>query len=363
MILELLRTQAIDTPWPIVFDDSSSVSGRLGLNDICRTKCVDRPCKSSRGSLIGTRCHLGLTVYESRVDNEVVRVFGVVGPQHRDALPTHVDFKKACKGRTVTAQDFAEWISKIRLLAESIKNRQDEKMAQALEPLHDVMRTAKDVALLAEQLLAESTPDVADKFSAASSTQRALVKTASLLVDTFDLLEIYLNPLAAGFGQRRSIEVYKLIDKLSKIASIARRQEQRALVHLIGSTRRSYDLFDSFKLIPLTLIDNAQKYSRQGTNVKVEVVEIGSSLVVTVISEGALLSADEQKRIFERGFRGFAARAVHPTGMGLGLYIAQTVARANGTHISVNSVPLQFQIARIAQGTNSFSFTLHGGVP
>lgn len=360
MIIELLRSTVIESPWPIFFEDGTDLGGRLGLNQICITKCTNQPCKSSRSTLIGTRCQLGLTVYESRIEETIIRVFGVVGPQHRDMLPTHPDFKKACKGRSVTALEFAEWVAKIRALAAVIKANHDQRMAVALEPLHDAMRLAKDVALLAEQTLNENTPNGADKFISASPTQRSLVKTASLLVDTFDLLEIYLNPKAAGFGQRRSVEIYKLLDKLSKIASLARRQEQRVPVQIFGSTRRSYDVFESFKLIPLALIDNAQKYSRAGTVVKVEVTEVGSSLEVEITSEGALLSTEEQKNIFERGFRGAAAKAVHPSGMGLGLYIAQTVAHANGISITVSSISLQFQIAGISQGRNIFRFTLRG---
>jgi len=154
------------------------------------------------------------------------------------------------------------------------------------------------------------------------------------------------------------VEIYKLLDKLAKIACLARRQEQRPAVKLQGNTRRAFDVYESFKLIPLTLIDNAQKYSRKGCQVVVQVDETPLGLQVAVISEGALLSADEQAQVFKRGFRGQAAITMHPSGMGLGLYVAQTVALAHGSTVSVASTSLGFEIASIPQARNTFSFSV-----
>jgi hypothetical protein len=117
------------------------------------------------------------------------------------------------------------------------------------------MLLARDVEQLAQQEMLAANPDALDPFAVASANQRALVKSASLLVDTFDLLEIYLNPQAAAFGQPRTVEIYKLLDKLAKIAGLARKQEHRPAVKLQGNTRRAFDVYESFKLIPLTLIE------------------------------------------------------------------------------------------------------------
>lgn len=358
MIVDLLKSGAVRVPWPTRLPDGAELDGHLGVNEVCRKKCQTQQCAIDRGTLIGTRCPMGLTVYEGRVAEARIQVFGVVGPQHRDALPTHADFKQACKGRSVTAQEFSAWLSTLKTLEETVKESQERRLAEALEPLHDAMRLARDVEQLAEQEILAANPGVLDPFAVASATQRALVKTASLLVDMFDLLEIYLNPQAAAFGQPRTVEVYKLLDKLAKIAGLARKQEQRPPVRLQGNTRRAFDVFESFKLIPLTLIDNAQKYSRKGCDVIVQVEEVPQGLHVAVISEGALLSADEQAQIFKRGFRGQAAITMHPSGMGLGLYVAQTVAHAHGSSVSVASVPLGFEIASIPQARNTFSFSV-----
>lgn len=362
MIDDLLKSGAVNVPWPTRLGGNDELNGALGINELCLTKCKTRQCSGDSGTLIGTRCHVGLTVYEGRVGGIRIQVFGVVGPQHRDLLPTHIEFKRACKGRAVTAQEFSLWINALKNLEETIRETHERKLAEALEPLHDAMRLARDVEQLAQNELLESNPNAIDRYASASSNQLALVKTASLLVDTFDLLEIYLNPLAAEFGQLRTVEIYKLLDKLAKIAGLARQKEQRPAVQIQGRTRRAYDVYESFKLIPLTLIDNAQKYSRKGCQVIVRVDERPQELQISVVSEGALLSTEEQGEIFLRGYRGKAALKVHPSGMGLGLYIAQTIAHAHGQKISVESFPLGFEISGISQARNTFSFMVKNTV-
>ena len=364
MIDLLLEAGGLNVPWPVRLPNGTIVPGAMGINQICENKCNSKSCFQSRSSLIGTRCEHGLTCYEGLIDNILIKVFGVVGPAHRESLPKHKDYKLACKGRSVTARDFSDWMQKIKYSFLILQDEQNKIMAEALEPLHDAMRLAKDVQQLVEKTLFENTSsDCTDAFGSATPTLKALLKTSVLLVDTFDLLEIYLNPESASFGQPRTVEIYKLLDKLSRIASLARQIERKPKVKLVGNTRKAFDVYESFKLIPITLIDNAQKYSRQDGEVIITIDEDGSSLEISITSEGAWLSPDDLDSIFTRGFRGSAAQTIYPSGMGLGLYIAQTVADAHGFKIKASSVKLGYQLDGFQQAKNIFSFTIRDVLP
>ncbi len=364
MIYLLLEAGGLNVPWPVLLPNGKIVPGTMGINQICENKCKSKSCFQSRGSLIGTRCEHGLTYYEGLIDNVLIKVIGVVGPAHREFLPKHKDYKLACKGRSVTAREFSDWMQKIKDNFSILQSAQKKIMAEALEPLHDAIRLARDVQQLAEKTLSENIPsDCTDAFGSATPTLKALLKTSVLLVDTFDLLEIYLNPKAASFGQPRTVEIYKLLDKLSKIAVLARQKEKKPNVQLVGNTRKAFDVFESFKLIPITLIDNAQKYSRQGGVVIITIDEGVSSLEISITSEGAWLSPDDLDSVFTRGFRGSAAQTIYPSGMGLGLYIAQTVADAHGFKIKASSVKLGYQLDGFQQAKNIFSFTIRDVLP
>jgi len=85
------------------------------------------------------------------------------------------------------------------------------------------------------------------------------------------------------------------------------------------------------------LIDNAVKYSPQGTAVLVSVRRGGRELVISVTDQGAGISAEELTRIFERMYR--VEKRVTPgiEGVGLGLAICQRLVEAHGGRIWAES--------------------------
>jgi K+-sensing histidine kinase KdpD len=84
------------------------------------------------------------------------------------------------------------------------------------------------------------------------------------------------------------------------------------------------------------LLDNAAKYSRAGSIIKIEGTMDRDWLVVSVSDEGAGLTADEQQQVGRRSFRSDRLAATI-AGSGLGLWIAGTFVAANGGRLSAES--------------------------
>jgi signal transduction histidine kinase len=76
------------------------------------------------------------------------------------------------------------------------------------------------------------------------------------------------------------------------------------------------------------LIENALRYSPQGTPVRVEWSSDGGEAVLAVLDRGKGVSAEERESVFERFYRGEAGRGV--PGTGLGLPIVSALARRWG---------------------------------
>ena len=68
---------------------------------------------------------------------------------------------------------------------------------------------------------------------------------------------------------------------------------------------------------------------------------------VEVADDGIGIAAHELPQVFERHFRGEAARRKRPDGSGLGLAIAQALARAHGGQVTLGSTPGQGTVARL----------------
>src|SRR5439155_12618873 len=86
----------------------------------------------------------------------------------------------------------------------------------------------------------------------------------------------------------------------------------------------------------LVLLDNALKYSRAGGDVVVTVDRGDSEVSVTIKDSGIGISAADLPHIFERFYR--ANRARSDGGHGIGLSLAESIARAHGARIEVRSV-------------------------
>lgn len=79
------------------------------------------------------------------------------------------------------------------------------------------------------------------------------------------------------------------------------------------------------------LLENAVKYSDLRTTIYVrasrESVRNRPAVVISVVSSGLPISNVETNKLFERGFRGSAARQKVPAGTGIGLYLANRVMK------------------------------------
>jgi signal transduction histidine kinase len=86
------------------------------------------------------------------------------------------------------------------------------------------------------------------------------------------------------------------------------------------------------------LISNAIKYTRAGGSVSVTARCEDSQVCLCVSDTGVGIPADEQVRVFQPFYRGRAGGRF-AEGMGLGLTIAQDLARAHGGRLEMDSTP------------------------
>jgi two-component system sensor histidine kinase KdpD len=84
------------------------------------------------------------------------------------------------------------------------------------------------------------------------------------------------------------------------------------------------------------LLDNACKYSRSGSEVKVSLGVSDTAITIDVWNAGSPIASKERGRIFERFYRGTSAHMQVP-GSGLGLYVARKIADAHGGTVELGA--------------------------
>jgi signal transduction histidine kinase len=100
---------------------------------------------------------------------------------------------------------------------------------------------------------------------------------------------------------------------------------------------------EDLELIWVNLLENAIRYSPEGSTVRISAVASDGNAVVRIEDQGVGISAEELAHVFERFHRGDASRARETGGFGLGLAISKALTEAYGGTISAQS--------RVGQGT------------
>ena len=101
-------------------------------------------------------------------------------------------------------------------------------------------------------------------------------------------------------------------------------------------------------LVLVNLLDNAVKFSPRGALIRVQLQADASEALLRVCDSGPGIGVTEMPYLFERFYRGSAARAGAAPGVGLGLALSQAIAQAHGGRI---------EAANLAGGGTAF--TLH----
>lgn len=85
------------------------------------------------------------------------------------------------------------------------------------------------------------------------------------------------------------------------------------------------------------LLENAVKYSPEGSDIWVELEEKGDQVVTSVSDRGIGIPSDELGQVFERFHRGRQVSSTNYGGLGLGLYITKQIVERHGGTIWVES--------------------------
>lgn len=105
---------------------------------------------------------------------------------------------------------------------------------------------------------------------------------------------------------------------------------------------------DAITQVCYNLLDNAIKFSAEGSTMGISITTKGGKAHVAVRNTGATIPPDELAMIFDRFHKSDKSRSVDRDGVGLGLYIVKTILNNHKENITVTS----------QDGVTEFMFTL-----
>ncbi|MGI6029062.1 MAG: HAMP domain-containing sensor histidine kinase [Candidatus Heteroscillospira sp.] len=153
--------------------------------------------------------------------------------------------------------------------------------------------------------------------------------TESLMKKSFDISEVLMRTLLSLEGKINSRHLDVDVEL----------PEEHFIVRGEG---------DAITQVVYNLLDNAIKFSKEGTSIGLSLWKQDNKAYVSVKNHGDTIPTDQLNLIFDRFHKTDRSRSMDREGVGLGLYIVKTILNNHNEDISVTSV----------DGVTEFVFTL-----
>lgn len=357
-MLEIIRAAS---PYPTIREDGELFDGLLLPQSKKCVLCIDRSCRRNmdggqvNGYPLHVVCEYGLSVIAIPTSVGILLVNGVYIPEHNPAMPKNT--RKANRQRKIATATIDMYWRSIKKTEDTILEAIEQRTTYAVSGIHDIRTAVSLVYRNAEVIVANFRGDsMEEKIEQASPDMKCLLKSVQLLKSRLEMTSIANNPISASFGRKRQTPIYKMFHRMVRLFEEEANQKLVS-IRMRGSSFSTALLYDSFESVPLVLLDNAVKYAFPNTEITVTVEDRSSAISVSVSSIGQIVPPEEAPLIFEKSYRAEGAKRFTSSGSGLGLFIAQTVALANGFSIQYSSEPSGEDDGG---GENSFSFAIYG---
>jgi len=196
---------------------------------------------------------------------------------------------------------------------------------------HELKTPVGGLSLLAEAIAdARDDPEAVERF--ASRIQLESARLGKLIKEIVDLSRLQS---ADGLTEARRVRIADVVREAIEISQVeAQAKDIRIVERVDPATVVDGDLSLLVTAVR-NLIGNAISYSPAGTEVGIGAAIGADAVTITVTDHGRGIPPAEQERIFERFYRGDAARSRATGGTGLGLAIVKHICANHGGGVSV----------------------------
>lgn len=330
---------------------STSVQILLNIWLLAKTMFVDRQYLDVTGVILiyAGLTSLSLGFFVSRGITERVRKIGGAAQQVAEG---DLSVRLSINGNDEIAQLTASFNRMAAALQQSAADQQKlEKNRRDLIAWvsHDLRTPLAALRAMIEALADGVVRDEEEVFRYFDQSLREIRHLSHLIDDLFDLSQIDIGDMVL---RKEPTDLNALIQEaLGNLTASASRKQITLQANLPEELGPISAASDKLQRVLYNLIANAIAYSPEGSQVTVQAKCQPDSVDVAVINTGVTLAPDVLNRVFDRFYRGDAARTQGQDkgrGAGLGLAIAKGFIEAHGGTIKASS----------SNNETRFSFTL-----
>ena len=200
---------------------------------------------------------------------------------------------------------------------------------------HDLKTPLARIQGNAELALSDSADQMTPKQK--QSLQSIVHTTEGLSTYVETLLDLTRIESSKVHLNKSSKDINSVINEVVKAKSLLAREKQ---IEIQTKLEPLFSFKFDVKLIQqviANLVENAIKYSPEGSLVTLTSKEDGSWVRVSVIDEGYGISVEDQDKLFTKFFRGSDPKTQTEKGTGLGLYLVKYFVELHEGFVNLNS--------------------------
>lgn len=217
------------------------------------------------------------------------------------------------------------------ILSTSGKEKKENNQIKGLiSDISHQLRTPLTNILMYEELLEEGGGLDEEQRLFLSNIREAAVKSQWLLKNLVNVSRLETGAIAfvaeREYLRRTIVEAAQEVEGLARERNIRIELEEFQDVPVLQNRRWTREVF-------VNLLENALKYSPQGTEIRVAVKRQVSYVDVSIEDQGIGIPKEERKRIFERFYR--CRNVEDEIGSGLGLYLVRLILLKENGNVMV----------------------------
>jgi PAS domain S-box-containing protein len=237
--------------------------------------------------------------------------------------------------RRKDAEHRSELLTEQRNALLKISQTKDEFVSLASHQLRTPATAVKQfIGMLMDGFAGKLTPEQERMVRSAYESNERELKIISDLLKTAQL-DSDISKLATG-----KYDIINLLQDVMDdlIPTLQQRSQKIKFKHQGKGTKLIMDSTE-MKLAFSNLIENASKYSPEGSAITVQVTEVDSNIEVSVSDNGVGINKENYDRIFEKFTRITNELTESVAGSGLGLYWVKQIAHMHGGDVLLESTP------------------------
>lgn len=305
---------------------------KISLSNFCRKKlphdqlCINHyeECRKYTEDKFHV-CPHGYSTYTFTVNSKKHAITGIL-PLGKNVSAKEKERGKLTPAQKVNPDDIIELVKHMKIVHEEVHDQIARDTSNNLAALHEIRKYNRNIKLSLERVCRAQSPNDPDQ------AQIAIVKSwklSELMSSQFEILGLIADEGLVNLIPKTKSEIYRIFDKCQRIyRTIA--SEKNIQIYMDGDSPFTMVSDKTFPILATVLIENAIKYAPNNSTIRISIKMLDNEKFQVLVVNDLVEGIEVPKNLFVKGERGNQDNE----GSGIGLYLAQLVAKQHSTTIN-----------------------------